>query len=232
MKMRKTNKSAAVLLKLALGGLIILASTKIVSAATVDWKGATSTDWGTGSNWSTGSTPASGDAVRIGVVSFTNQPTLKSGATTTIASLTFGTLSNITLTVNSGYTLAVTGAIVQNSNNAGNILTTLTGAGALTCASLQVGNTNVFPPVLAVDLTEVISTISSFHITGNVTVNSTDFGVLIVGVGFINATFSLEGGTTTIDGTLLTTNTNSGVLSLVYATPKFSVDITTSASPV
>ena len=213
------------MLRLPIVGLTLLAATNLVSAATVDWKGATSTDWGTASNWSTGTLPASGDAVRIGVVSFTNQPTLKSGTTTTIASLTFGTLSNITLTVNSGYTLAVTGAIVQNPNNGGNITTTLAGAGSLTSASLTVGNTTTFPPVLATDLTEVISTINSFHVTGNVTVNSTDFGVVLVGVGLINATFSLEGGTTTVDGTLLTTNTNSGVLSLIFATPKFSVDI-------
>jgi len=232
MTKREISKWAAVLLKLTLGGLIILAATKPVSAATVDWKGTTNSNWATGTNWSSGSTPAAGDAVRIGVVAFTNQPTISSATATTIASLTFGTLSNITLTVNSGFTLTVTGAIVQNSDNGGNIITTLAGAGSLACASLTVGNTNIFPPVLAVDLTEVISTITSFHVTGNVSVNSTDFGVLIVGVGLINATFSLEGGTTTIDGTLLTTNTNSGVLSLIFATPKFSVDIATAASPV
>jgi len=222
---KEKDKSAAGFVRLALTGLILLTAIINTSAATIDWKGGTSTDWGTGSNWSTGSLPGSGDAVRIGVVSFTNQPTLKSGATTTIASLTFGTLSNVTLTVNSGYTLAVTGAIVQNPNNGGNLTTTLAGAGTITGASLQVGNTTTFPPVLASYLTEVISTISSLHITGNITVNSTDFGVLIVGVGFLNATFSLQGGTTTIDGTLLTVNTNSGVLSFVFATPKISVDI-------
>jgi len=225
MEKTKINRAAAHFFKPALCGLIALAAINRVSAATVDWKGTTNTDWGTGTNWSSGSAPASGDAVRIGVVAFTNQPTLNSGATTTIASLTFGTSKNITLTINSGFTLAVTGAIIQNSNNAGNITTTIAGAGMLTGASLTVGNSDIFPPVLAVDQTEVISTISNFHVTGDVTVNSTDFGVLLVGVGLINATFSLEGGTTTIDGTLLTANTNSGVLSLVFATPKFSVDI-------
>jgi len=216
---------AAGVVKSGLIALILLTVTKNVSAATIDWKGTTNSDWGTGTNWSSGATPASGDAVRIGVVAFTNQPTLNSGATNTIASLTFGTTKNITLTINSGFTLAVTGGIVQNPNNGGNIITTLAGAGSLTGASLQVGNTTTFPPVLATDLTEVISTINNFHVTGNVTVNSTDFGVVVVGVGLINATFSLEGGTTIIDGTILTANTNSGVLSLIFATPKFSVDI-------
>jgi hypothetical protein len=118
-------------------------------AATIDWKGATSSDWGTGSNWSSGSAPASGDVVQIGVVSFTNQPTLNSGTTTTIASLTFGTLQTITLTVNSGYTLAITGSITQNPSSAfllgtGTLITTLAGAGAITCGSLSREQQHIF----------------------------------------------------------------------------------------
>jgi len=226
------NNRAAAFLKSTLGGLILAAATTTVSAATIDWKGATSTDWGTASNWSTGTLPGSGDAVQIGVVSFTNQPILKSGTTTTIASLTFGTSKNITLTVNSSFTLAVSGAIIQNPDATGSVTTTLAGAGTITGASLQVGNTTTFLALFATYLTEVISTINSFHITGNVTVNSTDVAILVVNSGLLDATFSLEGGTTTIDGTILTTNSSTGILPLLTATPKFSVDITSSASPV
>ncbi|HZY36909.1 MAG TPA: hypothetical protein VFE53_09690, partial [Mucilaginibacter sp.] len=224
-KKREMNNKAAAFLKLILGGLIVLAATNQVSAATIDWKGTTNSNWATGTNWSSGSTPAAGDAVRIGVVAFTNQPTISSATATTIASLTFGTSSNITLTVNSGFTLTVTGGIVQNPNNGGNITTTLAGAGSITAASLQIGNTTTFPPVLATYLTEVISTISSFHVTGNVTVNSSNFDITLLAVGYLDATFSLQGGTTTIDGTILTVNTTSGILPLTIATPKFSVDI-------
>jgi len=223
-----TNHST-LMFKLILTGLFLIFFEGQLSAATVDWKGTTNSNWSTTTNWSTGSLPVSGDAVRIGVVAFTNQLTLNS-ASATIASLTLGTSSNITLTISNGLTLTVTGGIVQNPSNTGNITSTITGAGSITCASLQVGNTTTFPPVLAVDLTEVISTVNNFHISGNVTVNSTDFAVLFIGVGFINTTFSLQGGTTTIDGTLLTTNTNGGILPLSFATPTFSIDMPTGSS--
>ncbi|WP_096356454.1 hypothetical protein [Mucilaginibacter gotjawali] len=202
---KKLNPHAAGVLKLVVPALILLilltANISACAATVYDWTGASGTAWTTPGNWKVGGVVqtvnypgiATTDIAQIGVTySFTNQPTLSSGTTNTIASLTFGTQNNTTLTVSSG-TLAVTGAIVQNSNNGGNITSTFTGAGAITCGSLQVGNANVFPPVLAVDQTEIISTINSLHITGNVTVNSTDFGVLFVGVGFINSIFSLEG---------------------------------------
>ncbi len=209
-------------------------------AATIDWKGTTNSDWGTGTNWSGGSAPSSGDAVRIGVVSFTSQPTLNSGATTTIASLTFGvSATSITLTINSGYTLAVTGAIIQNASSSilssNTLITTITGGGSLSCASLQVGDSIHLLALLGFNNLQLTSTISSFHITGNVTVNSSN-DVIIVGVGSNNAAFSLQGGTTTIDGSILTVNTVVNLLALVYtpATPKFSVDMPTGSalSPV
>ncbi|MBS1521066.1 MAG: T9SS type A sorting domain-containing protein [Bacteroidetes bacterium] len=201
-----------------------------INAATIDWKGTTNSDWGTGSNWSSGTVPASGDAVQIGVVSFTNQPTLNSGTTTTIASLTFGVTKNITLTVNSGYTLAVTGSINQNPSSAllqgsGTLTTTLAGAGSITCASFNVGNSTTFLSVFTTNNLYVVSTISSLHISGNVAVNSTTYGVLFAGFAYNNATFSLQGGTTIVDGTILTANTNSGLLPTTFATPIFSVDI-------
>jgi len=228
-------KPAAGVLKLALTGLILLAATISASAATTyDWTGASGTSWTTPGNWKVGGVvqtvnypgKAVTDIAQIGVTySFTNQPTLSSGATNTIANLTFGTQTNTTLTVSSGSVLAVTGAIVQNPNANGNITTTLAGTGAITGASLQVGNTTLFLSLFATYLTEVISTINSFHITGNVSVNSTALSALFISAGLINATFSLEGGTTTIDGTILTTNTTSGLLPLLSATPTFSVDI-------
>jgi hypothetical protein len=200
------------------------------NAATIDWKGTTNSDWGTGSNWSSGSVPGSGDAVQIGVFSFTNQPTLNSGTTTTIASLTFGVTKNATLTVNSGYTLAVTGNITQNPSTSllqgtGTLTTTLAGAGSITCASLNVGNSSTFLSVFTTNNLSVVSTISSLHVSGNVAVNSTTYGVVFLGFAYNNATFSLQGGTTIVDGTISTANTNSGLLPTTFATPTFSVDM-------
>ncbi|HEY9002329.1 MAG TPA: T9SS type A sorting domain-containing protein [Mucilaginibacter sp.] len=201
-----------------------------VDAATIDWKGTTNSDWGTGTNWSSGSVPGSGDAVQIGVVSFTNQPTLNSGTTTTIASLTFGVTKNITLTVNSGYTLAVTGNITQNPSNSllpnsGTLITTLAGAGSITCASFNVGNSTTFLALGNTNNLDVVSTISSLHISGNVAINSANYAVLFAGFSLNNAYFSLQGGTTIIDGTILTANTTGGILPTIYATPGFSVDM-------
>lgn len=202
------------------------------NAATVDWKGTTSSDWATGSNWSTGSVPGSADDVRIGVVSFSNQPTLGSGTVTTIASLTLGTASAVTLTINSGYTLSVTGSISQNPSTTsyGTFSNTITGQGSISCASLNVGNNSSFPPVLANNYLQLVSTVSGFHITGNVAINSTNYGVLFIGIGYNNASFSLEGGTTVIDGTILTANTSSGLIPTTFATPKFSIDIPSGSS--
>ncbi len=211
-----------------------LNSSKIY-AATIDWKGTTSIDWGTATNWSPATVPAPGDAVQIGVVAFTNQPTLNSGTITTIGSLTFGVTKNITLTVNSGSTLAVTGSITQNPSNAfltgsGTLTTTLAGAGSITCASVNVGNNSVFLSLFTTNNLNLVSTISNFHITGNVAVNSTTFGVLFLGFAYNNATFSVQGGTTVIDGTILTANTNSGLFPTTFATPTFSVDMPSGSS--
>jgi len=223
---KERDTQAVRVLKLVLVGLIFFAAINNTSAATIDWKGATSTDWGTASNWSSGTLPGSGDAVRIGVVSFTNQPTLKSGATTTIASLTFGTVGTITLTVNSGFTLAVTGAITQNASNGniGTLTTTLAGAGSITGASLTIGDNSTAASIGATNTLKFVATITSLHITGNVTVNATSDSILFVGLGLNDATFSLQGGTTTIDGTILTTNTQLGLLPLIPAFATFSVD--------
>jgi hypothetical protein len=223
------KEQTAKALKAVLVLLVTLIGTIRASAATINWTGGTSSDWGTASNWSTATTlPGSGDIVQIGVVAFTNQPTLNSGTTTTIASLTFGLYKNIVLTVNSGYTLAVTGAITQNQANLatyGSFTSTIAGAGTVTGASMVVGSSTLLPPVLANNYLQVTSTISKLHITGNVTVNSTDFGVLIVGVGYNNVKFSLQGGTTIIDGAILTANASNGVLPLSVAYPVFSIDI-------
>ena len=223
----KKNLTAGIL-EVAFCWIVLLIATTPVLGATIDWKGGTSTDWAVGSNWSTGNVPGSTDAVQIGMVAFTNQPTVT--ASESCASILLGINKNITLTVNSGVTLTVSGAITQNPDNGGNLTTTVTGSGSIICASLQLGNTTTFPPVLAIDLTEFISTISSLHVTGNVTVNSSNFGVIFVGVGYLDVIFSLQGGTTTIDGTLLTVNTSSGILPTTTATPKFSIDIPTGSA--
>src|ERR1700756_4840865 len=88
-------------------------------AGTFTWNGSAGNDWNTPANWSTGflglthSVPTSTDAVQIGVSSiFINSPTVSSTTTISCASVEFGTLGTITLTVNGS--LTVNGNIVQD----------------------------------------------------------------------------------------------------------------------
>jgi hypothetical protein len=211
--------------------LLILAGN--VQGTAYNWKGATSSDWNTASNWSPSGIPGSGDAVSIGVVSFTNQPILGAGTTTVnISSLTFGTIATIVLTLNSGYTLNVSGAITQNPSNLnyGTLNTTLAGAGAINCSSIMVGDNITLPPLLANNYITLISKIANLHDSGGLTVYSVNYDVLFIGVGYNNAAFSLQGGTTLIDGSLYTADFTYGILPLTVAQPKISVDIPSGSS--
>jgi hypothetical protein len=76
-------------------------------ASVINWTGSTSNAWSTAANWSSNSVPTSTDIVRIGVVSFTNQPTI-SGAQS-VRSVIFGSAVSSTLTINSPGSLSITG---------------------------------------------------------------------------------------------------------------------------
>ncbi|GAA3972818.1 hypothetical protein GCM10022210_23500 [Mucilaginibacter dorajii] len=79
----------------------------------------------------------------------------------------------------------------------------------------------------------MISTITNFSIAGDVTVNSTVIGVNIIltlTLGKINGSFSLQGGTTTIGGKILTQSTFSGLGSAVAGTPTFYIEPGTGSS--
>ena len=90
----------------------------IACGQTVDWKGGTSTAWTTASNWSTNPTlPGVNDAVRIGVVTFNNQPTL--GASTTVNSITFGSFKQGTLSISTGATLTINDNLTINTGATG-----------------------------------------------------------------------------------------------------------------
>ena len=179
----------------ALIALFLVSLSDTVSAYTFDWKG-TSTTWASAGSWTrsgaggTSTYPGQSgaiDIVRIGVTSFAgSQPTLS--ASISVASIEFGNNSGsaITLTVNSGVTLAVTGSVTQDHNSAnGGITTTLSGSGtaALTCLSLVVGD-NTAPPapngdywyggnLPSMNVTAFNCSIPTLTINGNLTLNST-----------------------------------------------------------
>ena len=206
---------------------ITILSTSFALATTRNWNGGTSSDWNTAANWSPSGVPAAGDILNIGVsATFTNQPVIMSTPTSP-ASVTLGLKQAVTLTVNSGFTLNVGGPVNQaaSSSGYGTLTNTLAGAGAITCTSLNVGDNSTYLLTLGSNLVTLASTIASLHVTGNVAVNSTNNGILFVGTCYNNAKFSLQGGTTTIDGTIFTANTAGGILSVTTASPIFTVDM-------
>jgi len=111
-----------------------------VSGVTYTWTGGNNTTWAQTNNWaSTGGTypgTAAGDIVIIPATA--RAPILAATLTNSLASLTF-TGTN-TLTINAGFTLTVTGAVVNNSTLASIGTITGTATSTLNCASVSIGN--------------------------------------------------------------------------------------------
>ncbi|HJP64267.1 MAG TPA: NHL repeat-containing protein, partial [Mucilaginibacter sp.] len=96
---------------------------------TADWKGTTSTAWTTAGNWSTGVVPTQYTAVRIGVVTFTNQPSLSTSKT--VSSVTFGSVKQGVLSIATGATLTISDNLTINTGATG---ATISGAGTAAVA--------------------------------------------------------------------------------------------------
>lgn len=170
---------------------------------TYTWTGGISTAWNNTANWSqspTGGTfPGNGAANDIVIIpAGTNQPTLSSLLANPIASLTFTSTNNTTLTI-SGVTLTVTGEVVVNSSTTANRNITVTGTGGiLSCGSFRVGN-DITPTA---DRTiNFILTTATLDVSGNI-VLQTDFNPP---GNQMNATFTHTSGTVNLGGTLTTT---------------------------
>jgi hypothetical protein len=213
-------------------------------AVVYDWYGTTSTDWANPVNWRVpagllglpsipANAPTPSDDVNIGVNRnlTDNLPTLST--TAACKSITIGgqiplLVSNriITLTINGNLT---TGSITQATAVLVDYSVVLTGSGSLTCSSLTIGYTGLLASLLKPSTTiQFISTLNSLHITtGGVTINSTSVGLLgLIPLGTVNGNFSLQAGTTLIDGTIKTLNTPSiGLLGAPPGSPTFTIDM-------
>ncbi|WP_259069325.1 putative Ig domain-containing protein [Mucilaginibacter sp. X4EP1] len=204
-------------------------TTASTSNATIaSWTGKVSSDWNTAGNWSISAVPGSATNVQIGISPFTNQPIVNNNQQ--IHNLTFGGRNPVTLTVNSGSTLTVSGQMVQNhASDDSTPATTIVGAGTLSAASVQVGDlTN--PKLVLTKTTTMTSHIANFNITGNLTINSTTFNLLTGGIATNDAKFSLQAGIMNVGGQLAITNQIPGSCNsfgTVANTPSsvFSIDI-------
>ncbi len=209
-----------------------------VKAATVSWQGGNttgpggSTAWSNPGNWNTGTVPTITDDVSIGaVIAFANPPVVASTDNVSCASITFGAvvaLTTIPLTVNG--TLNVTGAVILLPTLLTAYTVPISGPGTLNCNSLQVGNTNSLASLLNLTVAlSCVSTVAHLNVSGNVTVNSLAFGI-ILGLGIINGSFILVDGTTSIGGQILTQNTS--FLTIAAGTPSFSINAQTGTNAV
>ena len=195
----------------------LLASFHCFAQVTYDWTGAASSSWTTAANWKIGSVVAvtypgtvATDIVRIGTnINFTNQPVLSSPLPGSIASLTFGVNNNTTivLTVNA-VTLTVSGDVSQNHSNANNIhRTAITGSGTLVCQNVDIGNSNIpASGSIEQDSTIIGTLINQFTINGNINLKS---NASTDGNAVYFPAFNIDANTVTLNGQIVTTNTNS-----------------------
>lgn len=209
--------------------LLIVCVSRAYSQSVVNWTGVTNSDWSTASNWSSNTVPGATDNVQIGVVAFnnSNQPVINSNVQ--VESLTFGGIVPVTLAVSAGALLQVIGNIEeQHSSSDVAPSATLTGAGSVSCASLVVGNA-IMPKLVINKATFFKSNIAALTITGNLILRSSSVDLLSGAIAHNNSTFSLEGGTLTLSGTITTANISPIYLtSFTGAKPmsKFVINIT------
>ncbi len=176
------------------------------------WNGNSSTNWNTAANWTynggTSTTvPGASNAVRIGVSSFNNQPTVT--ANSTVASITFGKAKDAILTVNSGSLLTISGSIAVNNESNKNVAVTIAGAGSMSVGTLGMGGLTETPNP-GTKTASITSTINSLTVSGNVVLNSVGSEA-----GRLNdAQFYLQSGTMTVNGSIQTLNSYAGNVSL------------------
>jgi hypothetical protein len=170
------------------------------AVAAGNWNATTS--WSATSGGSSGaSVPITGDDVII-----EGGNTITVTATAAAKSVTFNGTTATGLTVNSGITLTVSGAVVLNHAAGSATSCTISGAGTINCGSITVGS--AITPATTNVSSIMTSTINTLTITG-----SGDLTLLCRNSGgiFNNPRFYLSSGTLTIPGAIVPSNPlNSG----------------------
>lgn len=163
------------------------------------------TDWNLPSTWSPAGVPNAGDAV---IIRAGDIVTVNSSPASAVFSITFDNNSTNTsgLAFSNNAILTVNGSIiVENDDNADrNITSTISGAGTLNCASLQIGG--VFSALSSDRTTVLTSTISNLNIAGDLSIYGEDDGN-----DNNDATFNLASGTVTVGGSVYTDEENGSV---------------------
>ena len=215
----KKNLSKLKMLTLALG-LLLVAGVTNAANRTASQSG----NWNSTTTWGGQSVPVAGDVVTI-PSHLTVTVTANAACTSITFTITQNPSANGGITVNAGFTLAVSGAVVKNNATQTSALTTIGGAGTFNCASFQVSGVN---ETLGGDATlTLVSTINALNISGNLTLFGEDDGT-----DDHNTEFNIQSGVVTVGGTIITdeengssvtmtlnTGAGTGTLNLAGATP-------------
>ncbi|RJO60729.1 MAG: hypothetical protein C4542_08260, partial [Dehalococcoidia bacterium] len=189
--------SLLLVMSLSLVGLVLMPTP--VYAATITTAG--SGNWNSTTNnapWPGGTVPATTDNVVI-------RPgdTVTVTANATINSITFANTATATgtLTVNSSVTLTVTAGITLQNAADDSTAAAISGAGAITCASVTLGGTS--SPTASATAT-LASTITNLTIAGNLAITSQRSG----STANNNPTFALNSGAVSVGGSIAFTTAN------------------------
>lgn len=164
-------------------------------------------EWNSRFTWSTSghggvaasTTPGPGDIVYIG----NHTITVTASASCSELRFSAGYTSGI-LNVNTGYALAVSGALTVISSDNSNTSAALTGGGELVCSSVSAG-TNVSPGNSRT--TTLLTDIASLTITGNVVIYSNYYSYWFWTYSN-NTSFTINSGMVTVGGSVETDNEN------------------------
>jgi hypothetical protein len=185
-------------------------------------------DWNSTNTWAVSAAGAAGASVPVAgdAVYIQNGKNVTVTADAAAASITF-TGAAATLTINSGFTLTVSGAVILLHNIANATACSITGNGTLSCASVDAGSNLSLNGSYSAIMT---STLYAFNISGDVTMIAKASGSYYGQSGF-----RVEDGTTTVNGQItsslstgcvaalrmngVTTGLQTGTLVLIGATP-------------
>ncbi|MFZ4520116.1 MAG: T9SS type A sorting domain-containing protein [Bacteroidales bacterium] len=164
-------------------------------------------DWNSTSTWAATSGGTAGVSVPVAgdVVYIQNGKNVTVTTDAAAASITF-TGAAATLTINSGATLSVAGAVILLHNIGNSTACLITGNGTLSCNSVEAGsnltlNTSGWSAIIT-------STLNSFNISGNVTMIAKDI------TPYGQAGFRVEDGTTSVAGQITSSLGSNNVAAL------------------
>ncbi|MDY0099912.1 MAG: hypothetical protein RBR81_11975 [Bacteroidales bacterium] len=181
----------------------------LLSARAATYTSVRSGNWNAPSTWGSASYPVTGDEVFISEGHNINVTTDAACATVTF------TGRSGSLTVNSPFTLTLSGNLTLRKQSNANVACSISGSGILVCSNVAVGSDDNSPSNNNTTRTHVLtSSIAALTISGNLSINSYRRNNNRVR----NGSFYLDDGIVSVGGSVITTNQhNSNISTLTMA---------------